>query len=339
MPCVKILLFSTLCTMGLFFGLLFGFIYDDIQVSFYVPTTCTVLEATIKSRYCCSRECTSCSSIYNVGYCSDIINYKQGLDPEKCNGNVNDTQICAASENCNGGYKCCATICATCKSCSTNSKGVRSCHSYACNCVCASSTNSLSCRTVCDLCYTTKIMVKYNTKNETITSNIDKNFDRNLNGANSSLYDYIDRDVPCYYNYFNDKQVLFNKTMPDWKIAIFCIFGIVPLYAMLIIDTFYLLDSLLIKDSIIIAVIIWASIVPFIILLPLYTELGIVECLVFAIIAVCIGIGAIFFKLCENGTSWPKKPKEPYRPNEPEEIPTAIPIEEYNEYNDKIVEL
>ncbi len=136
-----------------------------------------------------------------------------------------------------------------------------------------------------------------------------------LSKATISLNDYLvsikdNVNRACYYDPTNVNLVLFNKEINPGATAIFTIFGILPLYYSLVQLTIFVLCDFFEgfdistskgnKNISVVVIVVWFSIVPFIILFPLYMVFNILECLIFSILFLCAGVIAIVWRFRDN---------------------------------------
>lgn len=222
----------TLIPLSLFFGLFFGLNYPEIRQFDFVPTTCTTLYTAILPRYCCRKDCDGCGAApTGASRCSAAIQTFENINPTDCG------DACPVNGSpCNNGYKCCATVCSTCRTCTTSSDHVTKCTSHVCNCHCVSSVSNQQCTVTCDQCYTSSIYLTYrgNTgEDRTYTHQTD--FSTNRQGAENMNEKYHNgTSYACYYDPNNvDKLTLDAPSYTPWKWAITTLFGILPLLIIL----------------------------------------------------------------------------------------------------------
>jgi len=274
-------------TCSLFFGLFFGLIYPEIVINMYYPTRCTIITAKIVPRNCCLVDCSGCSTApASQSSCTDIKTYAENsLHPDQCS--TNNTEQCFATQNCSNGPKCCARICSTCMSCSGSK--VRTCTSYACNCICAHSTPNINCVISCNICYGVFTTVKYNN----ITASRLENFDQDLQKANTWFLEHNDPDIlrTCWINPNNQSDFLWNVGYTSWKWVIFSIFGALPLFLNLWFFTYLFIKKFNNEIAFSGSMSIWIGLIlPFVILLPIYTNsVGYIVCFVFIMITFSFG--------------------------------------------------
>lgn len=259
-------------TLGLFFGLLFGLIYPEILRAEYIPSLCRTDNSTIIQSYCCHRTCSSCDST-NTPSCDLLIAQTEQINPLLVN--------VTSGVQCDGGYKCCATVCSTCCS----GAKVRVCS--PCNCFCVSSVSHLSCQMICDVCYTVKLNVEYSTYQGFTTSTIQQGFGTNINDATAMLTTYSDfnNQYMCFYEYGNPTNVVLDVRFSVWKMAIFAVFGILPLYVYFVFISFHLFRTW--KHVIPIIVFVWFGLIPFVIFGSVYWMIRIDSCLYIGITCLC----------------------------------------------------
>jgi hypothetical protein len=163
--------------LSIFLGLLFGLVYQDIQQnSGYVPVQAEVLDSYIGLRYCCSWGSGSCQETFEESCSAKKARYEDitTYDPTKCSSttvpqnlkvrmsNITSYDECAPKSGyCGTGYRCCAQHCSTCTSCSSDSKGQTSCHSYTCNCYCIQSVSNEKVSFYCGICYKVFAFITY----------------------------------------------------------------------------------------------------------------------------------------------------------------------------------
>ncbi|RIB20358.1 hypothetical protein C2G38_2179520 [Gigaspora rosea] len=224
---------SLVIALSLFFGLFFGLGYPEIQKAGYYPTACTIKNETIKSRYCCYRECdiTTCRNATSSSpSCSSLESRWNAFSPTQCaavllaNNSQNIDDYCpnyGSQATCDNGYYCCDKCCSTCTSCTPGG----SCNTYACNCSCCDSTNHQSCQIRCPECYTVELIMQYPLwGGGIITSNIYMDYDHDVTGAQNFLsVNPVESKVRCYYNPENPLQVLLSV---DYSVKTWVLVGI-----------------------------------------------------------------------------------------------------------------
>ncbi|KAF0424049.1 hypothetical protein F8M41_006664 [Gigaspora margarita] len=244
---------SLVIALSLFFGLLFGLGYPEIKRAEYYPTACTIKNETIKSRYCCYRDCdiTTCRGApSSAPSCSSLESRWNAFSPTQCSAvllannsqNIGDYfPIDGSQATCDNGYYCCNECCSTCTSCTVNSDGSSSCTTYSCNCYCCASTNHQSCQIKCPVCYTMELMVQYPLwGGEIITSKISVDYDQALVEVQKFLTaNPVESKVRCYYNPENPSQVLLSI---DYTVRTWILVGISAfiLFLVLVIGTYYI---------------------------------------------------------------------------------------------------
>ncbi len=237
--CVSLILF-----MGLFFGL----VYPEILLTNYIEVPeCGTVSTDVVSRYECSYSCPGCSEAPpGVSTCNSKVSQFESLDPEKCG--AGDSNHCVENgASCHAGYECCATICQTCRSCSSSPKGGISCYSYVCNCVCISSVSREHCNVNCYTAYSGKLTLFFNKiDGEEQQSHFLKDFDKDIQGAQDFIANYtVGKSITCWYNPDNPSQVLIDgDVFTDWKLYVTGFLGILPLFLTLVVATHFTFRSI-----------------------------------------------------------------------------------------------
>ncbi|CAG8781585.1 34492_t:CDS:1, partial [Gigaspora margarita] len=233
--------------------------YPEIQRAEYYPTTCTIKNETIKSRYCCYRDCdsTTCrNASSSSSNCSSLESRWNAFSPTQCaavllaNNSQNIGDYCpndGPQATCDNGYYCCDECCSTCTSCTPGG----SCTTHTCNCSCCDSTNHQSCQIKCPECYTVELIVQYPLWGDgIITSNIYMDYDHDVTGAQNFLsVNPVESKVRCYYNPENPLQVLLSV---DYSVKTWVLVGISAfiLFAMFAIGTNYIFHKVSFLQSI-----------------------------------------------------------------------------------------
>ena len=277
----------TIVFAALFFGLLFGLMYPEIQRAQYIPTTCKMVNTTIVSSYCCSAQCTSCSTIaLPAPLCSTLIAETQALDPLLCTGNSSAFD-CAESQQCDGGYYCCQTRCLTCFTCGGRrledqepTRNLKGCipMPYDCDCWCSSSTDHLLCDMECSLCFATETWVTYQTLAGPQDGELISSFGTDLQAANTTLFSFLDTFndwFVCYYDPGHPSTVILSVAYTPGVVAITSIFGIIPFYIVMTLDFAYILGECRKMDdepNRMITLVVWASFVPFLIFISIWAQ-------------------------------------------------------------------
>ncbi|CAG8812297.1 19100_t:CDS:1 [Gigaspora margarita] len=236
--------------LSLFFGLLFGLGYPEIKRAEYYPTTCTIENETIKSRYCCYTDCnsTTCHDApSSAPSCLSLESRWNASSPTQCSllKSQNNGDYCPIVEYqaiCDNGYYCCSENC-PCNTCPSGYDNT-TCTTYNCECWCNNFSNHRSCEVKCPECYTMELMVQYPIRgDEIMISNISVNFDQDLTDAQKFLSSNpIESKVQCYYNPENPLQVLL---FVDYSVQTWILVGISALLltVVLFIGTNYILHK------------------------------------------------------------------------------------------------
>lgn len=218
-----------------------------LHTSYIEIPECGVVSTDIVTRYECGRSCAGCSETQsNVPTCGARINHFESLDPEKCE--AGDSNNCAQNGSpCNGGYKCCATVCQTCRSCHSNGKGGTSCYSYVCNCVCIRSVSRNHCTVSCYQAFSGKLDLIFNKINgEEQRATFIKDFDRNQQSAQNFIASFpVGKSITCWYNPSDPTQVLIDGDFfTDWKLYVTGFLSILPLFLTLAVMTHFSFRSM-----------------------------------------------------------------------------------------------
>lgn len=243
---------SLIVTLAMALGLFFGLLFPEIPKTGYTQTSCIVTNATILSRYCCYKTCSSCDSAYGAPQCGALLQRMQATP----------TTQEVTPQVCHDGFKCCFTHCDTCESCTTKD-GKRTCTRYDCNCRCAVWTNALKCEAKCELCYSTRIRYQHSLGAAVIT----EDFGRNLAKAQERIAALsFDDPVRCYYPPGDPNKIIFSTEYDATAIWVTTCFGIMPLYLTLWVATIHYS-----RGNFVWASAFWGSIVPFIVFLGVWS--------------------------------------------------------------------
>lgn len=258
---------ALIVTAALFFGLFFGLLYPEILRTQYTPATCYATNAIVKSRYCCTTGCSTCTTLSGGQACITRQETIEGLDPRQCN-----SSDCLGSLACDGGYHCCATSCSTCQSCTTKDGKTR-CTRHSCNCYCSVWTNHLACSLTCDLCYTTIIYFTYKDRTgQSESASLSYNYDRNLQAAETKLSEFSDPNHPikCWYNPSTYSEIVLSIDYSLTAILVTTFIGIIPFWFVLMCISHFTLVDLHQDRYVFHNVVFWVCFIPFLVCICLY---------------------------------------------------------------------
>ena len=163
------------------------------------------------------------------------------------------------------------------------------CSYYPCNCHCYSYTNNILCEINCEMEFTSFFLIRFKKESgeEYEIGENKKFFGKDIVKASEYLHKLkVNETFNCYYDPFfkkNDitmRNILIDNNFWDTKNSIlFFIFGIIPLFCCLLIDTFFLIKKFIKneKEVYLLTFTFWFGvIIPLIIVLPI-AKLGLVN--------------------------------------------------------------
>lgn len=211
--------------LALFCTLFATLLYPEIERSRYAPTTCTVTACTIVPRYCCRETCDVCSLTFEP-WCATYRSDYERRDPHQC---ATDARQCAPDHTvCGGGYRCCATVCDTCRSCTTKD-GKQTCRTYTCNCHCSFSTPNTRCVLTCPQCYRVDVVLTHAHGSGVVRFE----HGTDLGAAEARVREFfVTRELPCFYR---GNDVVLSNDFSSTTIAVFTLIGVVPLWLVLMV--------------------------------------------------------------------------------------------------------
>jgi hypothetical protein len=200
-------------------GFYFGLVKPEITKKHtYIEEVCQIIDLNIISKYHCTTNYVSCySDAYRYQKCNSLESLYSHLDPNKCS--IDPTQCAPIESPCDRGYECCRTCCQTCQSCTTDSKGKKTCSNYSCNCYCCVNTYHSEGVVKCDIHYTDVVTLKIS--EILVNTTITKNFQTDIVKANEYINSYsIGQEMQCWYDPKNYQNVVFNIEYSTWKFSL-----------------------------------------------------------------------------------------------------------------------
>lgn len=190
----------------IFVPVFFALNYPEIlRNTKFVETKCTTIHAALRPyRHCSIGACQCRESVGNPS-CADRIARNGDVDAF----DVSPDTMSLLTGACGHGYRCCDSCCSMCTSCSTNSKGKRTCAVYPCACTCCRSVGDQLCDYSCNTHYQATALLSFAIAERPVTTLLVEDFQSSESSARAFLsFAELHPNVTskCWYD-------------PDWSVS------------------------------------------------------------------------------------------------------------------------